>query len=66
MSMTKGTPASSQILWLENLVARQEDEIERLRGEIVVLKESLNKANAKNSQILQRLHDAKMKGYVDG
>lgn len=32
MSVTKGTPASSQIIFLEQRVAEQEAEIDRLRG----------------------------------
>ena len=31
MSMTKGTPASSQIIWLEQRVKELDEEIERLR-----------------------------------
>ena len=31
MSMTKGTPASSQIIWLEQRVKKLDEEVERLR-----------------------------------
>ena len=40
MSMTKGTPASSQIIFLEKRVAEQEAEIERLRGLIQFIGEA--------------------------
>ena len=37
MSITKGTPASSQIIWLEDRVKEQEEEIERLRKDKEIL-----------------------------
>lgn len=37
MSMRGGTSASSQIIWLENKVREQADEIERLREVVTLL-----------------------------
>ena len=38
MSMTKGTPASSQIITLERMVQERDDTIESLRAELAALK----------------------------
>lgn len=44
MSMTKGTPASSQIIFLEGRVAEQDAEIERLRVENIQMQAALGYA----------------------
>jgi len=48
----KGTPASSQIIWLENRIKEQENEIERLR-EVRDMLQAINEAKDKEIAILR-------------
>lgn len=61
MSMTKGTPASSQIISLERMVANCDAEIERLRALILKVSE-LHVAHVRG---LNETHEARIKEYGD-
>lgn len=62
MSMTKGTPASSQIVWLEGRVQELEAENERLRAALETASDALfdtglNDAWAAARAALEKKHD---------
>ena len=54
MSISKGTPASSQIITLERMLSEREDEITRLRAEAVALKGQHKGLVLQNALLRQR------------
>lgn len=63
MSMTKGTPASSQIVWLEGRVQELEAENERLKDANAQLQEIVNSDTAEEERI--RAKNERLRAALD-